>query len=91
MVVTMTDKTPPFDNCRFKFCDLPGQCKGEGKCHHPSIPSHQNSLPDCRLCTFRQTWGESYDPDCSLLSGCIEGSGFSPAPKIVLWKTKNDS
>lgn len=26
---------PPYDNCRFQYCDLPGQCRGEGKCHHP--------------------------------------------------------
>jgi hypothetical protein len=26
----------PFDNCKFQICDLPGQCKGEGKCHHPA-------------------------------------------------------
>ncbi|WP_033460366.1 hypothetical protein [Bordetella bronchiseptica] len=26
---------PPFDNCSFRMCDLPGQCRGEGKCHHP--------------------------------------------------------
>lgn len=25
----------PFNDCQFEFCDLPGQCKGEGKCHHP--------------------------------------------------------
>lgn len=30
---------PPFANCRFKFCDLPGQCRDEGKCHHPAIPA----------------------------------------------------
>lgn len=28
---------PPFDNCSFRMCDLPGQCRGEGKCHHPAI------------------------------------------------------
>ena len=28
-------KNPPFDNCAFKICDLPGQCNSEGKCHHP--------------------------------------------------------
>lgn len=28
---------PPFDNCRYRICDLPGQCRGEGKCHHPAI------------------------------------------------------
>lgn len=25
----------PFENCQFRNCDLPGQCKAEGKCHHP--------------------------------------------------------
>jgi len=25
----------PFSNCSFRLCDLPGQCRGEGKCHHP--------------------------------------------------------
>ncbi|MDN7179055.1 hypothetical protein M0D69_13740 [Caballeronia sp. SEWSISQ10-4 2] len=25
----------PFDNCQFRECDLPGQCHGEGACHHP--------------------------------------------------------
>ncbi|WP_244119442.1 hypothetical protein [Burkholderia gladioli] len=25
----------PFANCQFRICDLPGQCKAEGKCHHP--------------------------------------------------------
>lgn len=27
---------PPFGNCSFRMCDLPGQCRGEGKCHHPA-------------------------------------------------------
>lgn len=27
---------PPFDNCSFRMCDLPGQCRGEGRCHHPA-------------------------------------------------------
>ena len=27
----------PFSNCRFQECDLPGQCVGEGKCHHPRM------------------------------------------------------
>lgn len=25
----------PYKNCQYQICDLPGQCKGEGKCHHP--------------------------------------------------------
>ncbi|WP_175958441.1 hypothetical protein [Burkholderia sp. BCC0405] len=26
---------PPFENCQFRACDLPGQCRSEGACHHP--------------------------------------------------------
>lgn len=26
---------PPFANCQFRVCDLPGQCRAEGACHHP--------------------------------------------------------
>lgn len=28
--------TAPFANCSFRHCDLPGQCKAEGACHHPA-------------------------------------------------------
>jgi hypothetical protein len=32
----MTDThTPPFPNCKYRMCDLPGQCISEGGCHHP--------------------------------------------------------
>ena len=31
---------PPYPNCQFKICDLTGQCKGEGRCHHPSAPAY---------------------------------------------------
>jgi hypothetical protein len=34
-VQPVQDKQTPFVNCKFRICDLPGQCKGEGKCHHP--------------------------------------------------------
>ena len=33
------DHKPPYDNCSFLLCDLPGQCRGEGKCHHPARPA----------------------------------------------------
>ncbi len=26
----------PFANCRYRICDLPGQCRDEGHCHHPA-------------------------------------------------------
>jgi len=29
------DIKAPFPNCKFRLCDLPGQCIEEGKCHHP--------------------------------------------------------
>ena len=32
-------KNPPFGNCQYKHCDLPGQCRGEGECHHPTKES----------------------------------------------------
>lgn len=49
-------------------------------------PAQAGAEPDCRLCTHRQTWGESADPDCSLLSGCVNGSGYKPAIEIKLWR-----
>jgi len=32
-------KNPPFENCAYRQCDLPGQCVAEGKCHHPKQPA----------------------------------------------------
>lgn len=29
------NRSVPFPNCKFRECDLPGQCRGEGRCHHP--------------------------------------------------------
>lgn len=29
------ESATPFGNCEFRICDLPGQCRSEGKCHHP--------------------------------------------------------
>lgn len=26
----------PFSNCQFRICDLPGQCRSAGRCHHPA-------------------------------------------------------
>jgi hypothetical protein len=37
------DRTPPFATCRYRECDLPGQCRTEGKCHHPA--SEQQAAP----------------------------------------------
>ncbi|WP_419204224.1 hypothetical protein [Bordetella trematum] len=37
------DHTPPYSNCSFRLCDLPGQCRGEGKCHHPAPAAAEHS------------------------------------------------
>jgi hypothetical protein len=34
------DQQTPFKNCRFRICDLPGQCRGEGRCHHPCVAAY---------------------------------------------------
>jgi len=45
----MNDKNPvtpsgaPFPNCKYQICDLPGQCIGEGACHHPKETAAQQT------------------------------------------------
>ncbi|HDR9758766.1 hypothetical protein KDX16_33610 [Burkholderia vietnamiensis] len=43
------ERTAPFANCSFHHCDLPGQCKSEGTCHHPARAA--GSLSDERRYT----------------------------------------
>lgn len=42
-VIAAAPKGTPFTNCKYRICDLPGQCKSEGKCHHPApaVPEEQ--------------------------------------------------
>ncbi|WP_369067442.1 hypothetical protein [Burkholderia gladioli] len=47
----------PFSNCRFRNCDLPGQCKAEGKCHHP-IAAVSPATAD-RICTCGMKLGHA--------------------------------
>lgn len=48
-IVSANQSTPaaepsaPFTNCKYQQCDLPGQCKSEGKCHHPAA---ERRVPD---------------------------------------------
>jgi hypothetical protein len=44
--------TTPFSNCRFRECDLPGQCQDEGKCHHPAVPAANGSVPVAWMTTY---------------------------------------
>jgi len=37
--VPANGRTTPYPNCQFRVCDLPGQCLGEGACHHPAVPA----------------------------------------------------
>lgn len=60
---------PPFDNCSFRLCDLPGQCRGEGKCHHPGESGATVKKPEKPIATLHDdghyTWNgakpEGYD------------------------------
>lgn len=40
----------PFPNCQFRECDLPGQCRAEGRCHHPVAAQPQAAPSVCKLC-----------------------------------------
>jgi hypothetical protein len=42
--ITAGNGQAPYSNCRFRICDLPGQCKGEGKCHHPAVQQAQEPV-----------------------------------------------
>jgi len=70
---------PPFDNCSFRMCDLPGQCRGEGKCHHPaptisgaSAPVAGEARPTDRQEALRIT--ELPDVDEALATFCSDGT-----------------
>lgn len=39
------NSNPPYSNCSFRICDLPGQCRSEGKCHHPARESGDPGRP----------------------------------------------
>lgn len=45
--LTRFEPNPPFPNCKYQHCDLPGQCRSEGKCHHPKVPSDVQALLKC--------------------------------------------
>ncbi|WP_250501933.1 hypothetical protein [Caballeronia sp. AZ7_KS35] len=52
----MTDA--PFNNCQFRECDLPGQCRSEGKCHHPRAAgaSEGQAEPIYQTCFIQGQW-----------------------------------
>jgi hypothetical protein len=42
----VANKQTPYANCQFQICDLPGQCKGAGRCHHPiTVADVRNNEP----------------------------------------------
>lgn len=49
---------PPFAECEFQYCDLPGQCVSEGKCHHPKAqPAPTTETPRPEMCGHGNFWG----------------------------------
>lgn len=57
---TPSNTPAPFANCRYTYCDLPGQCLGEGKCHHPkeatSNPPAGQETPRVDACLSVTRW-----------------------------------
>ena len=39
----------PFGNCKYRICDLPGQCRDEGHCHHPASGERGQGTDTARL------------------------------------------
>lgn len=70
------DSPAPYGNCAFTHCDLPGQCRREGKCHHPKKMEHTEAgretqpvatVMDLRIATFnRLVYDEGVDKDALL-------------------------
>jgi hypothetical protein len=54
--VSAVDRTPPFSNCRFRECDLPGQCRSEGKCHHPVTTAPARSEQESDRDAYYRGW-----------------------------------
>lgn len=48
-------KQPPFGNCQFRICDLPGQCRAEGKCHHPAAQAAEPKGMTATLRSYFET------------------------------------
>lgn len=60
------DGNPPFSNCKFRSCDLPGQCRDEGKCHHPTSPpaaprAEPVGFKDAGYGDDDECWGPTFD------------------------------
>lgn len=57
-----TGSNPPYSNCSFNICDLPGQCVGEGSCHHPrggnTLPSQPTPLIQAAVSAALRKAGE---------------------------------
>lgn len=75
---------PPFDNCSFRMCDLPGQCRGEGKCHHPAPTISGASTPVAGEAVAwravdRPYLSPTYDPD---LVKSWERNGWTVRPLV---------
>jgi hypothetical protein len=54
--ITAGNGQAPYSNCRFRICDLPGQCKGEGKCHHPAVQQAQEPVTPAQALSLAEEW-----------------------------------
>ena len=59
--------TAPFSNCRFRECDLPGQCRDEGKCHHPAVAAANGAEPIYQV-MINDKWVDSTAAEYAVVS-----------------------
>ena len=76
---------PPFDNCSFRMCDLPGQCRGEGKCHHPAsapVAGEAQSLAEVWRVNAAEARAYGKDAEATTLEECAkELDALNAAPQ----------
>ena len=81
------DHTPPYDDCAFRLCDLPGQCRGEGKCHHPARHAYTaRGEPDFFTYVINghhRGISETAPPDDAYDEGTLQALYTTPQPQQI--------
>jgi hypothetical protein len=72
------DTNPPFANCSFRICDLPGQCRGEGKCHHPKAEQQGDGAKHECICGDTKALNTVHRTDGPCYRAEQQGDGGAP-------------
>lgn len=60
-------RTAPFANCSFRHCDLLGQCREEGACHHP----RRDALAEKLTCDTPEQMSAARKRICEAIDGAM--------------------